>query len=336
MAPPTAPDFIRALPPTVRAAVRKACDGDWSRVTPDLVVHNNPVRSVKPPARKAPEKPPVPVSAPVAPIPAPRVRSVRKKPAERRTAPKISNKELRRLARAERLLQEQDAPVYERPLRDEDFREGFVEELPPLEHVVPAAYELNGFTEDSADGGVAYKVWHKYRNGYFGKFIYHEHVLGWGGADLDGFKAVLRRPDMVVIAPETKGKKYPVLRFRRGSMMAVMGFRSQDCPAVIAAYYNTPVRNGEQFSKEPSGSGGGARKQGGPPKSPNHVMSRLADLGATVKYDELRDPNTSEVWYEGENLGKISTKKGTPRATCESDWNRMQRKIQAIKNRKGS
>lgn len=319
MATRGAPDWIRALPAAMRKLVSEQCEGDWRRLTrsPDgsVTIHNQPQfsRVELPPAvprkrrasvvmGKAAATPPL-MEAPSIPVRAPEQSSPPPPPATFMPAA-TPHAEPERPSDAEevRLLGDPNGAQWDWFTKDD-------------ERLMRGAHALAMRCANGIPSGVRVKL--------------HRKVLETYGLDFDDANAVMRHPMRVTIAPETKEKKYPVLRFTRGDVQTVVGFQRLDQPAVIAIYVGNWVADNE--SNNGGSGGGGSRKESGPPKTPSDVIKRLVRLGAYVTVD--RDGETAVVKYHDQELGKISVKAATPRATCDSDWNRMQRKIGAINAR---
>jgi hypothetical protein len=156
----------------------------------------------------------------------------------------------------------------------------------------------------------------------------HPDVMALYGVDLDLVSSALDNPQHVEVRPESydKDKRYVVLSFKRGDVTVILGCMTPARPKVIAVYVTSMLEH--DTHRTDGAGGGGTKKHTGTPKTGGQVISRLRDLGADVDANPLEKIAT--VFYDGKEIGKIM-QDGT-REQADSDWNRMQRKINAIKS----
>jgi hypothetical protein len=160
---------------------------------------------------------------------------------------------------------------------------------------------------------------------------FHPDVLALAGVDLDAAESCIRRPERVEIAEETAKKGYPIIRFHRGDVCSVLGFREPRRPMAIAVYFSSAALK-EYQGRGGSGSGsGGARKESGIPRTGTTLMKRIREMGATVTVNG--DEKTAFVEYKGQALGQVVIASTARRPEIEQAWQRTQRRITAIKNR---
>lgn len=143
----------------------------------------------------------------------------------------------------------------------------------------------------------------------------------------EAIDACVRNPEQVEVRPESKTKGYPVLKFRRGDVNVVMGFRNRTHPAVMRAEWGNLLAH-DTYHVARHG-GGGSRGSTGLPSGPAALKSRLRQMGAEITNETAK---TATVTYQGQDLGQITVEK-CPRATTHNDFQRMQRKIHAIDQR---
>jgi len=160
----------------------------------------------------------------------------------------------------------------------------------------------------------------------------HENVLSLSGINIEMVEAAVRAPDYIIIAPESALKKYPVLRFRKGDILTVVGFREPSLPTIIATYVDPLLEHDDGAFKGSKTAGGGARKGKGLPRRPVVAMKALRSRGADIEEDPIK--GTAEVFFNGQSLGKISIGDSVSPDTVESDYQRTLRKIEAISARK--
>lgn len=153
-------------------------------------------------------------------------------------------------------------------------------------------------------------------------------LFGW---DADLCDDVLRHPERIEVRPESfeAEKRYVVLSFKRGDIEVIMGFRNPKNPAVIAMYHHSLLAHDTHIVGHAGTGGGGSRGETGLPKTGKQVAARLQGMQAKVDFNE--DETTAEVFFAGQSLGRIMTR--GDRKKSESDYQRMQRKITAIKDR---
>ncbi len=328
---PTTPTFVRALPPQVRALLSQRCGGDWSRVTqePDgsVIVHNHPqsiqrrmatARTVELPpegetrtqikngAKKAAKKPtPKPPQVPAVTPATPKPRA--KKAAKKAAPPSFS---------------EPSVPV---PLAAAPVPPPVPAQREPQWQVLPGSGEEQ---DPEKLAGAVYTLAQVCANGLPPEYpvTFHEDVLALSFVNPDEAETAMRHPERVVVAEQSREKGYPVLRFHKGSVTVVVGFKSRTTPSIIAVYYaETIARNGE------GAAGGGGKRQGmGVPKTTSQLIKALRELG--VEFDTEEEHPV--VTFAGNDLGKITLTRVRQKAEVESDWQRIQRKVAAIRNRK--
>ncbi len=131
----------------------------------------------------------------------------------------------------------------------------------------------------------------------------------------------IRVPQAVGVDRYTGECRYPVLRFRRGDLTVVVSFRQRILTVLGCYWANTPAPKGQ------GAGGGGSRKQRGVPKSRRQLITALRELGAEFDDEEDRPM----VRFAGTELGQITLTEPRPRLDWEGDWQRMQRKISAIR-----
>lgn len=163
-------------------------------------------------------------------------------------------------------------------------------------------------------------------------YDFKEDVLAMYGLDHDLLEAALRNPERVEIRPEThtQDKRYCILGFYRGDLEIILGMRSPSTPRVIAAYAGSRLAHDTHRPGVSGGSGGSkATAPKGLPKSSRQVATRLRARGALVTLDMVED--TTEVHYKDQMLGRIAC--NGDRATCEADYQRTIRRMEAIDRR---
>ena len=163
---------------------------------------------------------------------------------------------------------------------------------------------------------------------------FHADVLALAGVDLDAAESCVRVPERVEIAEETAKKGYPVLRFHRGDVCSVIGFRQPRKPLAIAVYFGgSAFREYQNHGRANAGTGGGggSRKESGIPRTGPTLMRRLRDMGATVTIDP--GEKTATVVHKGQALGQVVIASTARRPDIEQAWQRTQRKIAAINQR---
>lgn len=158
---------------------------------------------------------------------------------------------------------------------------------------------------------------------------YFDEVTGLPGVDLNLLESACRKPSRVEIAAETYGKKWPVIRFHAGDVCVVVGFR-QPRPMVIAAYYTT-LLGGSNHDRQRTG-GGGKRRQIGVPTTVPQLRNRLRDLG--IQGFDPDSDETQQVSFRGVDLGKVKITAIMSKDQIEATYQRFQRKVQAVINRR--
>lgn len=337
------PDALRGLPSELVESLRRDCRGDWRRLRfngdGSITVLNQPPVEAEKPA-------PAPEPEPVKP-PAPRARRDPREmtPPQRDHTPRGNGLRARALKAAV-------APVVERaPAPPPETAARLRDLLPPAPKRTPRREELlvdqdPGWqkarpTEEFEPGdynGDATRLRAQITVGGFqGAIKYHPDVLALEAMPFEDVEAVIRNPTRVEIRPETSSKKYPVLLLARGDIEVVMGFQFRNSPAIIAVYWTHLLGHDDgRFKKGATGAGGGQRKAEGLPSTPGKVLSRLKAMGVEIPNEETTIENTVEVFFRGQNLGKITVgniyKKGTP----EADYQRILRKVDAIRRREVS
>lgn len=192
---------------------------------------------------------------------------------------------------------------------------------------VEAESDAKPLTEEEMDR----TLWDLYvdvRGGMDRAFGYHPDVESLYGLNKDEIRTAVREPHRVEVRPESKQKGYPVIRFSRGDVNVIMGFRDRLNPAVIRAEWSSLLEH-DKYTVDRHG-GGGSRKTTGLPASPRSLVMSLKVKGAEVK--ESSTGKTAEVSYKGQSLGKI-TVEGVTKVQVQNDYQRMQRKMQAIDQR---
>lgn len=152
-------------------------------------------------------------------------------------------------------------------------------------------------------------------------------VLALYGVDMDEVEAAIRQPHRVEVRPESMDKKYATLAFFRGDLQVILGFRFPRQPGVMAVYLGSMLTHDEHRVDHQGG--GGAKRQSRLPTTSKQLINRLKATGATVTTDPQSASGAMTVTFRGQNIGHISG--GTmQRAQVQSDFNRMQRRMQAI------
>lgn len=360
------PARLLDAPKVLLAHAREVTDGDWSRVTWEngqLTIHNQAPKVQKPPrpsAKKAEKK----AAKKAAPAPKPeRKLAVVEDPRnlEPESHPKVYEQKLPQ-PKQEKLPKHltpepvrmrqtrpapEPAPIAEPPKTTPTVRDRLSDAerraaqqmrapLKKYDMPVPKGFRIEDAWENLDIDRVASSMLEACRKGLPMSLPLNLHpdVLALEGLQEDLVVASVRKPHHVEIAGmETKEKGFVVLRFYRGDITTVVGMRDQGFPMIIATYAISILSHDTHRvgTSKGGGGGGGARRQSGLPRTPAAVQKRLVGAGAEVRYDELHGGNTAEVFYRGQSLGKMSmTKRG---ADCESDYQRMIRKMEAIARR---
>ena len=192
---------------------------------------------------------------------------------------------------------------------------------------VEAEPEAKPLTEEEMDKAL-FDLYVDVRAGYDGPFSYHPDVESLQGLNKDEISTAVRQPERVEVRPESKSKGYPVIKFARGDVNVIMGYRSRTNPAVIRAEWGWLLGH-SPYEVDRHG-GGGSKTQTGLPNTFGQLAGRLKTLGAEIAASP--DGKTAVVSYKGQELGLVTREK-CPRSTTHSDWNRMTRKIHAIDRR---
>lgn len=162
-----------------------------------------------------------------------------------------------------------------------------------------------------------------------------DDVLALEGFDEAAVRAALLHPDRVDVRPETweKDKRYPVLSFRRGDVVVILGLRQPDAPAVIAAYWTSLLSGWDPTAHRDRTGGGGSKAIGSNPSNVKALVKRLTMMGAYIEPEWSMSDVPVNVTYYGNDLGKIPVSPRTSKADVESAWSRCQRRIHAIDQR---
>lgn len=163
----------------------------------------------------------------------------------------------------------------------------------------------------------------KFRNG-----IPAEIVPVWSPDivhDQEVGEAAFRNPTKVEIDITDKNRTYAALRFWRGDVRAVVGFRGQP-PYVMGVYVGgDAVRVGRM-----GGTGGGGARAAAVkiPRTPQTLLKALNSLGAEVR--EHANGTTADVIFKGRTLdGKLNLKHAEgQRATIQKEFERWRRKLE--------
>ncbi len=216
-----------------------------------------------------------------------------------------------------------------------------VRRAPTLDRVVPPEFDIREAWENLDVEKSASKMLTVCRQGLPAvlPLDLHSDVLALQKLNADLVISSVRNPHFVEIAgKDTKDKGYPILRFYRGDVMTVVGMREAQFPTVIATYATSRLDADEHRAGTSKGvgsrGGGGARKAHGLPGTPNAVMNRLRPSGVDFNFDELHD-TVASVMYRGQELGKLKLV-GSDRKQCESDYQRILRKVDAIQRREAA
>jgi hypothetical protein len=164
--------------------------------------------------------------------------------------------------------------------------------------------------------------------------VFKDDVSALYGVDLDMLESIVRQPERCEIDPSSGTRKYAMLKYWRGDVLAVVGFREPIVPMIVAAYVNN-ISLAQYLRKDGSG-GGGSRKAQGVPTRPDLLVKRLRALGADIDWTELDTADTVEVFYNKESMGKITVGPKYSKTTVEKDWQRTQRRIEAARRKMGT
>jgi hypothetical protein len=152
-------------------------------------------------------------------------------------------------------------------------------------------------------------------------------VLALYGVDMEEVEACVRMPQRVEVRPESMDKRYATLAFFRGDMQVILGFRFPRQPGVMAVYLGSMLTH-DSHHVEHMGGGGGSRTHR-LPTTPKQLINRLKATGATVTTDTKSTSGAMLVTFRGQEIGRISGER-MDRKQVQSDFNRMQRRMQAI------
>jgi hypothetical protein len=343
---------------TIKASLAMSCEGDWRRVTVEgrgFKVHNTPqtreVAVKKAPAKKTETKTHV-VLEREAPAPEPRLTPtsfakfvgtgvMAREPDRVHRSPvpaPPSPVDAEALAKALRPLQEGVTP-------SQTIEPGVNVELAgerpykgPEKVLSPERAPEDPWATDELILAEAASFFKMFRNGLPEaiRFDYFPEVLAVDGLNLDDVEAAVRHPEDVEIAREhALGNRYPILRFRRGDVVTVMGFRTPRRPRIIAGYWiGLLLHDTHRVSYAGITGGGGARKEVGLPNTPRQAINRLKGIGADITWEEtMTDVKAVEVKYHGQSLGKISVDPTTKRDMVKSQYQSFHRKMHAIQLR---
>ena len=291
---------LSVLSPAVRQKLKQACSGEWERVTVDergsFTVHN-----------QIPKVKIVPYVTVLKPV-RPRVRKAQPRPAKQTPV----------------------VPVESAPVEESTPIERVSVEHPPFtsESVTVPGSGKADFDWDSISDleGACHALCVRFRSGLptaIG-YSYLPDVLAMEGMNVDSVDASLRQPEYVEVAGESYDKKFPVLRFRRGDAMTVLGLREPTEPKVIAAYWGSKLAH-DTYRVNHTG-GGGAKASTG---LPGTVKAMLKQLRATGCLIEEADEKAVPVSYHGQDLGKVTVGLA-PKAVVQSDYQRIVRRMHAV------
>lgn len=153
-------------------------------------------------------------------------------------------------------------------------------------------------------------------------------VLALYGVDMEEVEAAVRLPQRVEVRPESMDKRYATLAFFRGDMQVILGFRFPRQPGVMAVYLGSMLTH-DSHHVDHQGGGAGGRQANKLPTTPRQLINRLKATGATVAHDPASTSGAMLVTFRGHDIGKISGER-MDRKQVQSDFNRMQRRMQAI------
>jgi hypothetical protein len=151
-------------------------------------------------------------------------------------------------------------------------------------------------------------------------YLYFPDVADMYGMDFDLVDSVIRNPQEVSVRPETVTKGYPVLKFARGDIQAIMGFKDPQLPMCIAVYFTHRLDHEDRHTR----SGG---EQMRPPSTGSALLRHLKGMGAEIKKNDARE--TARVTYKNQSLGQVSTR-DHDRDAVRRDFERMARKIRGV------
>jgi hypothetical protein len=148
------------------------------------------------------------------------------------------------------------------------------------------------------------------------------------GVTLDAVKAALRNPQRVTVRPESQDKGYPVLRFGRGDVDVILGFRMPRLPMVIACYAASRTdAHALPGVVNRTGGGGSKEKDSTAPKDGRALASKLKKYGVIITPDDKDEK--ALLSYKGQEIGHISLNTQN-KETVLNDWSRARRRIVGI------
>lgn len=344
----SAPEYIRALPLAHRRMIAAQCDGDWRRCTRDedggVTIHNRPqmTRTELAPAGQTAKvlkrKGPVP-KAPKTPLRRVQLVNDRQGSADRSMA-MIPPEPLPEIPAAQESVD--FAPTFSSGsvVAWSSDKDTVIDPATKIRVLPGCRSNGRGILAEPEDE----RMWrdaNEWENtvGYVMRRCANgvppecdlqvfDGVLAMWGIDLNLIESVARNPEHVVVAPESFEKKYPVLRFRRGDVLTVIGFQRPRTPSIIAAYVSAKLLPDDGKPQRATAGGGGSRKRDGLPTRPSTLLRALKTLGAQLDIDLAT--NRAVVTFQGNDLGQVDVGEGVPKETCISSYQRMQRKIHAI------
>jgi hypothetical protein len=128
-----------------------------------------------------------------------------------------------------------------------------------------------------------------------------------------------------------KDRKYPVLRFRKGDLYVIVGFREPQKPMALGVYAQSRL-DPDTHHTEAAGGGGSKTKRISTPTTFVQLKKRIAALGCVLE-ESASDPEKVVVTYKDQELGKVQVGGTQNRVQIRSDWNRIERKVDAIDRR---
>lgn len=148
------------------------------------------------------------------------------------------------------------------------------------------------------------------------------------GVSLDVVISALRNPQQVTVRPESQDKGYPVLKFTRGDVDVIVGFRMPRLPMVIACYTASRLdANAIPGMVNRTGGGGSREKDSSAPKDGRALANKLRKYGVTITPDDKEE--RALLSYQGQDIGHI-TLNTVDKNTVLNDWSRARRRITGI------
>lgn len=160
--------------------------------------------------------------------------------------------------------------------------------------------------------------------------LIHPNVRALFGFDMDLSVDCVRHPMGVELDTTFKQRSFPVVRFRRGDLYVVVSFRDRQRPAMLGVYVDAALEH--DTHRVNAVGGGGSRKRPGKPGTPTQLATRLRELGVTV--GEPNAQGRAQLTYAGQDLGIVQVDGIARRDTVISDWDRAQRRVEAINRRR--